>query len=287
MEIGGRTYSQATFYSPDFMNERNGYLGMVGSDFHEIVNKWLADEGADYRIHRAPYHRMWHGMPAMGYDRIGLIALTADQSKYIRRISYDLLNIPQEMFDEYAGPRGIERAVTAYKKLGLLDHLSGEQIAEGTAKALSTGLNSVNDILRQFKDVIVEIPLETLLWDQLYADNLRGLAQATRGAFSPSNIVDGYRVHGPSQFDFAFDVGKRSYHTTLHMEDDWLDPKFFELVDSAIAESVPDGRFYHLRESDGGDMIFLTRAQRDELRARKLFLFAPETDEEWNEYLEE
>jgi len=282
MMIDGREYRQGTFYASDRLKDPDPYLGMVGDTYYEIVNKWLADEGADYRLHQVDYRVVWEDWWAARYDRIGLVALTAHEKRVFDTYPGTLLTVGGETFDAFIGPRGIERAIAGYRQIGLFDHLTEEQIAEGTKRALTESHMNVNGILRQFPNTILDVVLESSLRDEMYADQLKDMAAATHGAFSPSNIRDDYRVKTPSATIFSFEFGGRLYKTKLVMEEDWIDTKFFDLVNRGIEENIPDGRFYALADDDMS-MIFLTKKQYEALRQQRLLRFDLPSGEEKEE----
>ena len=52
--------------------------------------------------------------------------------------------------------------------------------------------------------------------------------------------------------------------------DDWLDPGFYELIQSAIKEHDRDGKFFALWPSDGLTVVYLTFKQFAQLKQARL-----------------
>jgi len=77
-----------------------------------------------------------------------------------------------------------------------------------------------------------------------------------------------------------FTLNGKQYRATLHHKLNWMDPAFWELIDSAEKASDLRGRFYYIFPSDGLTEIYLTNGQYGYLRLHGLLEFEdPEAGE--------
>lgn len=280
MWIDGRSYTQSVFYAPEW-KESLDYLGMVANDFQGIVNNWLTETGGEYRLHFVGCAVSHNEAPVTRYDRFGVIALRKEEYRLFDRYHASVLQPHAESFCNIQVEGRIERMIVAYKSIGLFSHLSSEQVDAATNRAMTMNPDDINDVIECFPRMFVDIHDEAADLDHVYVHLTEDLAAVSRGAFAPSDVRDDY-VYGESeQVAYSFQFNGKRYEATLFAENDWLDSSFLTLIDRAIAENIPDGRFHNIY---GGDIrqMFLTTEQYRYLRDRRLLHFFPESADDWN-----
>ncbi|MEO0825458.1 MAG: hypothetical protein AAFY20_25000 [Cyanobacteria bacterium J06639_14] len=111
--------------------------------------------------------------------------------------------------------------------------------------------------------------------DNPYQALTREFAAISRGYFTPTQITN--------EFDWdtqtagqTFVINGTEYSQTLRFNGDWLDPEFFEFIQTVAAQEVPQGQFYPVYDTNEIiGYLFLTDAQYEALQAEELFQFAP------------
>lgn len=272
------TYEQDSFFGQ--MTDDPGPECLDAQAFYQVFNKMLADAGAPARVHRVDFDMEDYPGRAADHARFGLILLTEAQVAALRCSLFLCGDHARPFFDlsyesfASVGPARITRALARYKKLGLLDHLTKEQIAEAKARSRAQALKSLNGLLELLPGVVAVLIGKDALEGQPYAAFVRALAAISRGDFMPTEIVDDFVDNGPSPFAFQFTHAGLRFTTELTVHDGWMDPHVMDLVDRAATATNLPGRFYQL-EGDGEStpIIYLTPAQHDALKDESLARF--------------
>ena len=101
--------------------------------------------------------------------------------------------------------------------------------------------------------------------------------------FNPTNIIDHFAKPTNKKSLVKFSFYKKEYSKQLLVEDDWIDPHFFDLVKQAVNDNKLNGQFYELYTGgQEASIIFLTIEQEKYLRANNLLTFGDQwqTEEE-------
>ncbi|GAP97028.1 hypothetical protein [Leptolyngbya sp. NIES-2104] len=229
-------------------------------------------------------------------DRASLLDVMSRQAE--RRLNPDL---PQQAFTEYVfvGELGeaevnrlksiakqlkeagaisdrIQAILERFEAISLLPHLTPQQKAKGKQKIARQYINSSYELLAAFDDLMISFDWETGNLENPYQALTERFASASRGAFNPTQISDGFDLD-KGVAGLSFFVNGVRYSTKLKFDGDWLDPEFMTLIDRAVAETVSDGKFYELYDGSSVEgYLFLTSQQRQALEAENLVKLAPE-----------
>jgi hypothetical protein len=105
-----------------------------------------------------------------------------------------------------------------------------------------------------------------------YASLLGLFARCSFGAFAPTNVREQWDDEPDEQVvHFAFDLAGRRFERTLHGEDSWVSPDFFDLLDEAMETSGSGLVFGDIDTGDQTALFFLCnplaleRAEREGL----------------------
>lgn len=279
LKCNGKTYRQKSsyhLYSPS----KNQYFGnkIDQQEFYKIFNKILADNQSIYRLHEVK------SIPnnAVDWTQFGIIALTKEQADMLHgagvyfRPSY-------ESFKNTLTSKKIETAISEFQKIGLLSHLSADQIMRATERINQQENRNLNDILQCFPQVIYFFDTELGNLEDPYKEILNEFSLISHGLFKPTNITDNFSKPTNKKATIKFSFNGKDYTKDLKVEDDWIDPSFLDLIKQAVIDNKLNGQYYELY--NGGQeasLIFLTTDQYQYLRTNKLLVFADQwqTEEE-------
>lgn len=186
-------------------------------------------------------------------------------------------------FKLYLKPERIQEGVEAYQKIGLFAHLSKEQIDLVIHRVAEQKLVTLNDLLSAFPDLVYNFDTELSNLEDPYAELIRELGKLSHNDFKVRDISDDFNM-GNKYTTLKFKIANKPYTRKLHTEGEWIDPEFFDFVQSVVTENKLKGQFYDLY-TGGQDMsiIYLTKEQYDYLLEHKLAIFA----DQWREMIEE
>jgi hypothetical protein len=265
IRIRDKPYTYSAYYYAAFKNNPDT-LPPVPERYYTLFNKVLADRSSPYRL---------HGI-TNGRDLLGVIALTQDQFKQFEW-SYDgalssYVEVSYEKYNNTLTQEKMREAVRTYDSLGLFSHLSRAEKDSCIAEVALKDLNYYSDILKCFKNLVLDLDAKYGIDSGQYADITRQAALISKGAFQPDKIVDGYMFEHPN-FTYGFTLHNKAYSASLHQERKYLDLGFWNLIDSAEQENSPAGRFYNIYPSDGLTEIYLTDEQYKFLQSHQLLEF--------------
>ncbi|MBK9461101.1 MAG: hypothetical protein IPN94_17135 [Sphingobacteriales bacterium] len=279
LKSNGKTYKQKSSYHLHSIS-KNEYFGekIDQQEFYKIFNKILADIQSPYRLHEVKTSKD----NVMIWDRFGIIALTKEQADMLH--GGGVFFMPSyESFKNSLTTVRIEKAISEYQKIGLLSHLSAEQIKFATDKAAQQENRNLNDVLQCFPNTIYYFDTELGNLENPYAEILKELSLISKGMFNPTNIIDHFAKPTNKKSLVKFSFYKKEYSKQLLVEDDWIDPHFFDLVKQAVNDNKLNGQFYELYTGgQEASIIFLTIEQEKYLRANNLLTFGDQwqTEEE-------
>ncbi|MEL6659245.1 MAG: hypothetical protein AAFP77_28405 [Bacteroidota bacterium] len=261
LRCNGRVYKQKSFYLPP--EERNkplglSYFGKIGTQgYYKIFNKILADNQSPYRLHLVTSSVN----NVADYSKYAIIALTEPQADYLHK-GRSKFRPSYEDFKSNVTSSRIEEAIAAYEKLGLLDHLTAEQIAKGKETVMSREHWGLGTVLGSFPNVVLTFDMELGNLSDPYAELVGWYAEISRGNFTPTNITDDFDLEKNQFCNLAFDFNGKHYTKRLRIESDWIDTDFFEFMNEVAKESGLPGSF-HFLATGGQDasIVFLTEEQ--------------------------
>lgn len=279
LKCNGKTYRQKSsyrLYSPS----KDKYFGnkIDQQEFYKIFNKVLSDNQSIYRLHEVKSTQN----NAVDWTQFGIIALTKDQADMLHgggvyfRPSY-------ESFKNTLTSKKIETAISEFRKIGLLSHLSADQIKSATEKVTQQENKNLNDVLQCFPQTIYFFDTELGNLEDPYKEILNELSLISHGQFKPINITDNFSKPTNKKATVNFSFNGKEYTKDLKVEDDWIDPSFFDLIKQAVTDNKLNGQFYELYTGgQEASLFFLTTDQYEYLRTNKLLVFADQwqTEEE-------
>jgi hypothetical protein len=273
LKCNGKNYSQKSFYHL-YSPSKNEYFGnkIDQQGFYKIFNKVLADNQSIYRLHEVK------SIPnnTVDWSQFGIIALTKNQVDMFRG-SGVYFKPSYESFKNTLTSQKIEISISEFKKIGLLSHLSSEQIRTSTEEVAQQENTSLNDVIGCFPQTIYTFDTELGNLEDPYKEILIELSLISHGLFKPTNISDSFSKPKNNKSVIKFSFNNINYTKDLIIEDDWIDPSFFDLIKQAVTENKLKGQFYELYSGgQEASLIYLTAEQYKYLKTNKLLVFADE-----------
>jgi hypothetical protein len=279
LKSNGKKYKQKSsyhLYSPS----KNQYYGnkIDQQEYYKIFNKILADLQSPYRLHEV---KAYQGN-AVEWKTFGIIALTKEQADLLHGGGV-YFTPSYESFKNKLTSKKIEQAIVEYKKIGLLSHLTSEQLEKARERVSEQENTNLNDVLMAFPDVIYMFDTELGNLEDPYAELIREYKKISHNDFNATEISDNFDIEKKKKVELKFKIGNKSYSKTLKIENDWIDTEFFNLIKSVVSEQNLKGQFYELYTGgQEASIVYLTKEQYDYLRTNKLLIFGDEwqTEEE-------
>ncbi|MEM1325727.1 MAG: hypothetical protein AAGI23_07230 [Bacteroidota bacterium] len=267
-------YKQASYFAPPERRvEKDGsisYLGKIGTqNYYQLFNKMLFDQQSPYLLH---YIESYSGN-SLDDTKFGIVALTENQVKAVRILGLPM-QLSYEKFNNVITSQRIAAALNAYKKVGLFNHLSEEELANSTNKAYQQTNRNVNDILSAFPHLILYFDGEMGNLDNPYEELVQLHKEFTRGDFQPTNVSGDFQLGIKKSCDIKFYFNGKHYQKQLRIDGDWVDADFFDFLQEVFEENKLPGKFYAL-EKEG--LIYLTPEQYEYLYKNQ-FIY---TFEDW------
>jgi ribosomal protein L19E/predicted transcriptional regulator len=255
VNINGKLYKQSSFYTT--AKDHQDFIGRIESEeFLNLFNKILRDQGSVYRLYEIKAFSDNLGIPGLDHSRFGVIALTENQAKvYFQREDFHQ--------ETRLTTDRIEEILSLLEKIGLLNHLTQEQITTGQQKIRQSYITHPHDLLQAFPHLVVTVEWESGNLDKPYQELTYELVAASRGAFIPTDISNEF--DGKNQIAAqSFTLNGRRYSKKLEYNNDFLDPEFFSFIQQIVEQTVSDGRFYPLYQDSDNIVgyIFLTNEQQ-------------------------
>lgn len=170
----------------------------------------------------------------------------------------------------------IEDAVNNWKNIGLLNHLTKEQIEFSKSKAIEDSSENLNEVLLHFPSVIHFFDTELENLKDPYAELLTEFSKISHGLFNPTRISDNFNSPTKNKITVKFTLNGKNYSKELSVEDDWIDASFIAFVKQVVTENKLNGQFYELHEGGQGAYIIFLAAQQLEFTKQEKLLVFPE-----------
>jgi len=244
----------------------------VNSDFHQGVNKYLADTGSSYRLYYANNSK--GGTSIYSDKEFGLIVLTEEQFKAWSTSNSDYFLFAQS-HDNSFNSKNVKGAIQTYKQLGLFSHLTDEEVDRGEKCVANKTVSSYQDILSCFPSSIVFFDWETGNLENPYESLTQEIAQASRGHFEVTEVQDNFEDSWDEEkVNYSFKFKGQVYKRDLEMQGDWLDPSFLDLVMTVMKENNVGGELHYcIDDGQANGFIFLTDGQYKYLFEHQKSLF--------------
>jgi hypothetical protein len=273
LKSNGKKYKQISSYHLYSPSKKQYYGDKINHhEYYNIFNKILTDLQSPYRLHQVD---AYHGN-AVEFKVFGIIALTKEQADILHR--GDVYFTPSyENFKSQLTTKKIEHAIEEYKKIGLLSHLTSEQIEIAKDKISEQENSNLNDVLMAFPEVIYLFDTELSNLEDPYVELIKEYKKISHNNFKATEISDDFDMGKKNKVTVKFKIGSMPYSKILKIENDWIDTDFFSFIKSVVTEQNLIGQFYELY--NGGQevcIIFLTNEQHNYLRINKLLVFGDE-----------
>jgi len=270
-DVNGNTYSCQSFYDFKKINpETNETLEQdtilrISDDFHKGINKYLADKNSDYRLYFSEKDEI-----GQVYDNeFSVILMTEKQAAAWGEHTYDLLS--RENHSNEFNTKNIQKFIAACDSLGLFSHLSQEEIDKAHKCIEELQNRDYQSVLYCFPKTIVAFDWETGNLENPYEELTLAFGEASRGAFTPTNIIDTFEDSWKKETTlYSFEFKGKTYQEELPMKTDWLDYGFMKLMEKAMEEHHVAGEF---RYCGYNGSIFLSDAQHEYLKKNYPTLF--------------
>ncbi len=273
LKSNGKKYKQKSVYHL-YSLSKNEYFGnkIDQQTYYAIFNKILADLQSPYRLHEVKAHRG----NAVDWSKFGIIALTKEQADLLHGGGV-YFSPSYENFINKLTSQKIDQAIEVYKKIGLLSHLTSQEIEQAQKKVTEQENNNLNDVLRAFPSVIYSFDTELGNLQDPYAELIRGFKQISKNDFNATEIADDFDIVKKKKVVVKFKIGSKPYKKTLRIRNDWIDYDFFNFIESVVTQQNLKGQFYELSlGGEGVNIIYLTKEQYDYLKTNKLLKFGDE-----------
>ena len=267
-----KIYRYKSFFDADFKNKSKEDNPFLPEQYYQVFNKILSDQNSEFRLHVISISR----------NQFAILPLEKKQFEnlvwWYSGMSNGYINLSYENFSTGFTQTKIKDAIEKYDSIGLFSHLSTEEKELGILNVELKEINNYSDILSAFRSLVFAIDIEYGVDKGIYKEVTELLSAYSRGFFIPTEIIDNYswKKKSSKPFEYGFILNNKQYKTKLQQEDDWLDLKFFDLIETALKEQQPNGKFYEVHPCDGLCVIFLTDQQYLFLKANKLLEFSDE-----------
>lgn len=277
LKSNGKKYKQKTFYRL-YSQTKDQYFGdkVDQQEYYNIFNKILADLQSPYRLHEVKADQG----DAIKGKVFGIIALSKEQADSLRN-SDDYFSPSYESFKNTLTSKNIAKAIGEYEKIGLLSHLTATQIQKAKETVSEQQNINLNDVLMAFPEVIYQFDTELANLEAPYDELIKEYQKISHQDFNPTEVSDNFDIAKNKEVVLRFKLGEKLYNGKFKIENDWIDPKFFDFIRAVVTENKLKGQFYELYTGgQEASIIYLTKDQYEYLSANKLLIFGDEWQEE-------
>jgi hypothetical protein len=269
-EVNGRIYKNTFWHdfvkkTPDSLEKKEN-IAVVRDDFHKGINKWLADIHANKRLYFANNaYQGEAGQPWVSDGRIGLILL--DEKQFKAWGDYEPYFMQIQSHDNTFNTEGCLKIIEEYNKIGLFNHLTKIDIDSSKMRLEEVEIDSYAGILSFFPKNLVYFDWESGNLENPYEEITLDFAAASRGIFTPTDIVDNFKKDWKNKTThYGFTFKNKRYEAELEIKTDWLDYKFKQLIDQALKEQGDETAIYScVSNGQEGGFVVLTKVQYDYL----------------------
>lgn len=288
LESNGKKYKQKSYRFSYDLSDTNQYREKIDEQsFYKIFNKILANISSPYRLHLVsmPGQRM------IDNKVFGIIALTKEQADRFRggslhtKPNYNQITLESsnenilyfepshEVFDSELADNKIEKVIDEYIKIGLLSHLTSEQIMMYKEEVSEKDNRTFNEVLMSFPNVVYMFDGEFGNLDDPYTELIQAFKKISHDDFNANDIKDNFDI-SKKYVTVQFSIRSKKYSKKLKVQHDWIDTNFFDFVNTVVEKNKLKGQFYQLYT--GGQefsIIYLTKEQYDYVKTKKLLFF--------------
>jgi hypothetical protein len=272
-----RTYQQSGFY--DKPKTPDNFFGRLDEEQAvDFFNKILRDRQSAYRLYLIEVKGYDPGLVVSDASQFAVIFLTELQAKEIdsdpnlvlietevKKNRSPILKLSGQSHDNSLTSERIDQWLELFQRIDLLSHLTRSQVAVSQQAIKQSYITSPDELLMAFDDLVVIVYYESGNPDNPYQELTRSFAAASRGAFTPTQITNEFDADKQAAGQSFMWRGKQ-YKIKLEYAGNWLDSKFFDFLETVVAQTVPDGKFYDIfNNGEVGAYIFLTDAQHQAL----------------------
>jgi hypothetical protein len=261
----GHTYTTVFFHN--YRHEKYDPVDLrvapakIDENFHKGINKWLTDKESPYRLYSINIPDNNKG--PFGGNKKGLLLLKEGEAQ---KISTEPNIISFEVFDTRMSRKNRGKFINDFSDNGFFSHLSKAEIDSAKEKVGNSDPGALEELLLLFPKTIVLFDWETGNLENPYEELTTRFALASRGAFTPTAIVDDYKKGWDKKTKttrFGFSFHNKRYEKMLPFKGDWLDPAFLDLINKSLADNKVDGSFYYcLDNGQESGYIFLNKKQK-------------------------
>ncbi|WP_431293971.1 hypothetical protein [Pedobacter sp. P26] len=242
LKSNGKKYKQKTFFRL-YRQTKDQYFGdkIDQQEYYNIFNKILADLQSPYRLHEVKANQG----DAMKEKVFGIIALSKEQANSLRSDD-DYFSPSYESFKNTLTSKNITNAIGEYKKIGLFSHLTAAQIEKAKETVSEQQNINLNDVLMAFPEVIYRFDTELANLEAPYDELIKEYQKISHQDFNPTEVSDNFDIEKNKEVVLRFKLGAKLYKETFKIENDWIDPKFFDFIKAVVTENKLKGQFYEL-----------------------------------------
>lgn len=277
LKSNGKKYKQKSFYRLYSKTKDQYFSNKIDQqEYYKIFNKILADLQSPYRLHEV---KAYQGN-AVTWKVFGILALSKEQANALRS-GDDYFSPSYESFKNTLTSKNIAKAIEEYEKIGLLSHLTAAQIQKAKEAVAEQENINLNDVLIAFPEVIYRFDTELANLEAPYDELIKEYQKISHQDFNPTEVSDNFDIAKNKEVVLRFKLGAKLYNETFKIEDDWIDPKFFDFIKAIATKNKLKGQFYELYTGgQEASIIYLTKEQYEYLRENKLLIFGDQWQEE-------
>ncbi|MEM6398451.1 MAG: hypothetical protein AAF741_19030 [Bacteroidota bacterium] len=252
-----RSYWRAYFPKRDFFSKDK----LQQRTFYQIFNKILIDQESAYRLHLLKFKKN----KLVDKEAFAIVALTKDQAECIREYR-EYFDVSREDFTNTFSKKRINSTLKAYKKAGLFGHLTEHQLKLAYQGVKENRHSSINDLLKYIPDLILHFDQELGNLTNPYGELTNEYGRISRGDFNPKNIEDSFPIGASNIADLSFTCQGKKFKFQFKIDNDWIDPYFYEAIDKVVRQVNLPGKFYFLPSYDqAAKIIYLLPDQKKTL----------------------
>ena len=247
-------------------------------DSLQLFNKMLIDQHSPYRIYEF-YNELFTEDSAIFNEYVvAVAALTRNQAQFFDYLNYQEirylgLNAYFKYYFEGLETAEIQKAIEAYKKLGLLNHLNQDEVKAAETTVNNNFNTTYLEVLEAFPQVVLHFDTELGNLENPYEELVANYATISHDMFKPENNTDTFDLDRDT-CTISFAVGGKIFTKKLEVDSDWMDTTFFEFMNEVAATLQLPGKFYNINtKGQDAAIIYLTLEQYQTIKNKKLLEF--------------
>ena len=254
----------ATGLDKESLEERkeleNQVMGVVNdwSPVNEVFNHVLVETGSSMRMFSMANASFYDSPTEVAFFMLDKAAYDLWQQTEEDDLP-EITSLPDISYDKRLSASGRRKLAVAYRRMGLLNHLSEStyrSIARQAAKGYAT---SLFEVMASFPDVIYEFESSSFATMQPYRELIEGMGEVSKKAFITTDVSDNYEAvysEDEDSLKVSFTFKDSTYQVPLEYEEGEMDLGIIDYVNEIMETWNRKGRFYLLRE--GGVAYYTT-----------------------------